>query len=347
LLAGADAALEVAGKKGDYTAVPGIEAEWAGKIEEYLKQHPEAPHPEKAYLRLTGLYGSAADAGVRIKSLYERIKGPAATAPWFEAFLRLAFYQLHGKDSKTLQEILTDAELVSTLTETKAASVYFRGEAMMWAGNLKEARAFFDRIVKEFDESRFKGQALGNIHEIEHLQPGMSAPDFKVPLIAGGELTLSSLKGKVVLLLFWNHWAPLLPDRAPSLVKMLNQHKSKPFALVGVALDEPGSRETLTKSIAEYSLAFPHGFNGKGWQGPLAKQYNVQSVPRAFLIDPQGKLLDTDLFFRSNFEHLVNSAVVKRDAEIQKALAAKIKAEEDAKKKAEAAKAAAKPPAKK
>ncbi len=48
-----------------------------------------------------------------------------------------------------------------------------------------------------------------------------------------------------------------------------------------------------------------------------------------------------------NFEHRVNSAVVKRDAEIQKALAAKKKAEEDAKKKAEAAKAAAKPPVKK
>ena len=144
-----------------------------------------------------------------------------------------------------------------------------------------------------------------------------------------------------MLLVFWTHWAPLLPKRIPDLVKLFNQHQANPFALIGISLDEAGEIGAVKKAVADLGMAWPTGFDGQGWKGPVARQYNIKVAPRAFLIDSQGKILFTDLFHRINTMHLVSDLVAKRKAVIQKQEADKKKAEAEKKKAAEAAKKAA------
>ena len=84
-------------------------------------------------------------------------------------------------------------------------------------------------------------------------------------------------------------------------------------------------------------MSWQNGFDGQGWIGPVAKLYNVKTVPRAFLIGADGKLLEKDLLFHPGPEMRVKNEVDRRQAAILKQ-----KAEAEAKRKAdEAAKAAA------
>jgi peroxiredoxin len=353
LLAEARAGIDALAQKKDFHALTGLEAEWAAKIEAFLTKNPGINRPPQTYLLLIRLYGGATDRGARIKALYERIKAQQAMKPWFVEFLRSAYYHLHHIGQEELLHILSDAESVSTLAEVRAASLFFRGEVFMKNEKKEEAAELFTRIEQEFPNDPFKTQATWNLHELSHLQVGMPAPEIKIKNVRGGEIQLSSLKGKVVLLFFFTYWAPLLPNHVPLLNKLNEQFKDGPFALVGVSLDEPGDAPALKKALTSHNITWPVGFDGLGWKGPEAYKYNIKAVPRGFLIDAQGNILMKDLFYRPDLKQRVGQAVTQLQAAIQKAEAERKRKEEEkkkaeeAKKGSEAKKKAAEPPSEK
>jgi alkyl hydroperoxide reductase subunit AhpC len=65
--------------------------------------------------------------------------------------------------------------------------------------------------------------------------------------------------------------------------------------IIGVSLDKEGEADKWKEAIAKDGLTWTEVSNLKFWQDPIAKQYNVQSIPATFLLDASGKIIAKDL----------------------------------------------------
>lgn len=126
-------------------------------------------------------------------------------------------------------------------------------------------------------------------------QAGAKATDFTQDDLNGNPFTLSSLRGKYVLVDFWASWC--VPCRAenPNVVKAYNELKGKNFEIVGVSLDYPGSKAVWAAAVKKDGLPWIQVSDLKGWKNEVAVMYGINSVPQNLLIDPQGMIIAKNL----------------------------------------------------
>lgn len=125
---------------------------------------------------------------------------------------------------------------------------------------------------------------------------GDRAPDIVLESPAGERISLSSLRGKLVLIDFWAAWCPPCRRENPHLVRLYRQYRDQEFVngsgftVYSVSLDR--SKEDWTAAIATDSLEWDsHVSDLKGRQSAPAAEYEVRSIPINFLIDGEGIIL--------------------------------------------------------
>jgi peroxiredoxin len=122
---------------------------------------------------------------------------------------------------------------------------------------------------------------------------GYAAPDFTMADTEGKQISLSSFKGKYVLLDFWASWCGPCRGENPNVVANYNKYKTKNFTILGVSLDE--DKTAWLGAIKKDNLTWTHLSDLKGWSNAVAKIYGVESIPFNALLDPTGKIIATDL----------------------------------------------------
>jgi peroxiredoxin len=122
---------------------------------------------------------------------------------------------------------------------------------------------------------------------------GTEAMDFTQADTAGLPISLSSFKGKYVLVDFWASWCKPCRMENPNVLSAYDRFKAKNFTILGVSLDR--SREAWIKAIQDDKLAWSQVSDLKFWNNAVAQQYRIQQIPQNFLIDPNGKIVGKNL----------------------------------------------------
>jgi thiol-disulfide isomerase/thioredoxin len=122
--------------------------------------------------------------------------------------------------------------------------------------------------------------------EMPHARP--EAAPISGTSFEHGELSLTDLRGKVVLLQFWASWCPTCLKGLPGIERLYEQHADQGFEIVGISLDEEA--KDARRAIAEFNLSWPQLCDGLGKASPLAKGYDVRGTPRYILIDREGRI---------------------------------------------------------
>lgn len=122
---------------------------------------------------------------------------------------------------------------------------------------------------------------------------GQPAIDFTANDVNGNPVSLSSFKGKYVLVDFWASWCGPCRAENPNVVKAYNKYKDKNFTILGVSLDEDASK--WKEAIEHDKLAWTQVSDLKGWKAEPAAKYGVRAIPANFLIDQDGKIIGHNL----------------------------------------------------
>lgn len=128
----------------------------------------------------------------------------------------------------------------------------------------------------------------------QQFKEGDAVPDITLPDPNGKSRSLSSLKGKFVLIDFWASWCGPCRAENPNIVAAYKKHKSKSFAIYSVSLDT--EKDRWLNAIKKDQLYWPdHVSELKGWESAICQVYGIRSIPQNFLIDTAGKVIASNL----------------------------------------------------
>jgi peroxiredoxin len=139
---------------------------------------------------------------------------------------------------------------------------------------------------------------------------GRAAPDFTLPDATGNRVTLSALRGQVVLLNFWATWCPPCNAEIPLLGELQERYRASGLVVLGVSMDEHGwtsVRPWLSMRAVRYPMMIGDSRVAESYGG-------VKSLPTTFLIARDGRIAKTviGLFNKGSYEADIQALLAER-----------------------------------
>jgi len=272
------------------------------------------PDPRPEILReMDALATANADSAdgfdMHVAVLYWSIQIGAKDSP--ERFARLA----RGfPDNRDLVDVFVDLEYASSeigpvdgwtptlqelVTKTKNDAVRRQGRLLlarlqMAQGQNTQAIANLKKLISSSDKA-LAGKAKSYLFDLEHLQIGMTIPDFETTTLDGKKVSIQSLRGKVVLIDFWATWCPSCVAEFPTILKAVDKFKAD-FVVLGLSADE--QKEAIVKFSKTRKVPGIQTWDKTEGRFPVFEQFNVQGLPTWFLVDAKGTIRAKDPFGR-------------------------------------------------
>jgi len=146
---------------------------------------------------------------------------------------------------------------------------------------------------------------------------GAVAPDFDLQTLDGGNLRLSSLRGKAVLLNFWATWCGPCKIEMPWFVQLQKEYGPQGFQIIGVAMDD-ASTDDIAKFAKDMDVNYPI-LLGKEAVGLSYGGVNV--LPTTFFLDRDGKVIAREFGLQSRsvfVDHIKEALSQARSVQAQK-----------------------------
>lgn len=131
------------------------------------------------------------------------------------------------------------------------------------------------------------------VEENKKADYGKPVADFSQADTSGKQVSLSSFKGKYVLVDFWASWCGPCRAENPNVVNTFTKFRDKNFTVLGISLDR--AKENWVEAIAKDNLNWTQLSDLQFWNNAVAHQFNITSIPQNLLLDPQGNLIGKNL----------------------------------------------------
>ncbi|MCR9252668.1 MAG: TlpA family protein disulfide reductase, partial [bacterium] len=166
--------------------------------------------------------------------------------------------------------------------------------------NFEKEFAFVDSVATKFQEKlpespytialaskMEQAKEIMRLKELE-VKVGDIAPEIELPDANGNMVSLTSLRGKYVLIDFWASWCRPCRAENPNVKKVYATYADKGFEILGVSLDVNSNK--WKQAIEVDGLPWEHVLDTRSAESASAT-YNVQTIPATFLVDPEGKII--------------------------------------------------------
>ena len=224
--------------------------------------------------------------------------------------LNKAFYQTENRDS--VEKLMAPLHRIYMERQSDylqkypgtALAAYFKcaGKSRMSVEQMKETYNSFDEIAKQTTPAK---EMLKEITTLERVAPGNPAPEIaRNDLLTGKPFSLSSLKGKVVLLDFWASWCKPCRASNPHVKALYDKYHKKGFDVVYVADNDKNPDEALKAIEQDGIKQYHHVLRGlkelKDANGQMtgfdrsqdvSENYAVHFLPTKYLIDREGNII--------------------------------------------------------
>jgi peroxiredoxin len=194
-----------------------------------------------------------------------------------------------------VQSILQEAQ-----TTKSPASAVFALSILDTQASWQQAKPVYDGLEQRFPDNALVTQAvdaynrrLNDQGAAMSIAAGDMAPDIQYPDTAGRMVSLKNYRGKYVLVDFWASWCGPCREENPDLVKTWKKFHGPSFDILGISLDT--KKSSWLEAIHKDHLAWTQISDLKGWNSAPAATYGVEAIPANYLVDPQGKIIATNL----------------------------------------------------
>ena len=169
----------------------------------------------------------------------------------------------------------------------------------------EEALSIFDRLAKLLDKDlvirrvthdrNFHAAHLESVGINRSLVVGKQAPDFTLPDLAGEQISLREIQqdNEYVLVDFWASWCGPCIESIPALKDLYTSYNESGFEIVSVSVDD--YKDAWAEGSEEHELPWVNLGELKGFRGEIATSYGVTFIPKSYLIDREGQIVQKDL----------------------------------------------------
>lgn len=157
----------------------------------------------------------------------------------------------------------------------------------------KKLKKIYSKVDKNLLDKTRKRVIEKNLFPELHISINDSIFDFNLLDRNDIKFYTKSLKGKWIFLDFWASWCGPCRQQLPELKKIYDENRKNNFEIVGISIDEEKSK--WINALDKENLKWININENKGFDGEIAIKYNIDAIPKNYLINPEGKIVAVDI----------------------------------------------------
>jgi len=193
---------------------------------------------------------------------------------------------LTSGDLKTLElynEELLEMQKKSIVTDLKRGISFY---------NMDKLDVYYQTYVKLAANDKGINRIKEKYDRIKNLKKGSPSPSFNYPDTSGKNISLESLKGKLVYVDVWATWCGPCRAQIPFLKQLEEKYREEDIAFVSLSIDQLKNISKWKDMIVDKELEGIQIIADKAWRSKFVTDYVIEGIPRFILIDKDGNLMD-------------------------------------------------------
>ena len=193
---------------------------------------------------------------------------------------------LTSGDLKTLElynEELLEMQKKSIVTTLKRGISFY---------NMDKLDLYYQTYVKLASNDKGINRIKEKYDRIKTLKKGSPSPSFNYPDSSGKNISLESLKGKLVYVDVWATWCGPCKAQIPFLKQLEEKYREEDIAFVSLSIDQLKNISKWKDMIVDKELEGIQIIADKAWRSKFVTDYVIEGIPRFILIDKDGNLMD-------------------------------------------------------